>query len=1200
MRNVEYITAELSLLCKEYKDVASDAANKGKAERLVEEIRKLVEELAEANTGSFNMDSVFFAGELDHHGKEYEVEYPGDRHEDADEEPENSGGTKKGGHGNTRLPYGLCEKYGIEVQKGWTPKDAWAALAGKGVSASEEYKKLKERGTTGPTGTKKVVSPERHMAAKKACEDKQAEMTAKRKELNRKINDAVSRTIDLRYGALSTAKNNLLIAEQEATKAKKRKDAIAGRTKEQIEADMNEYHRRAQEAQELNDKFYERPSRHSPERAEWDAWCEAHGGRQAILDRINHDLMDKDGARELFDRDEALFNREYDKYGPDGGLKAARKKVRDLKKECEGYEQELSKIEAEQEEYVRQREEIVHASDGARKEYYDAVKERFPSMDDCQTSADVAERLTAEGYFTGDDVMCKFSNTVPKEVALTQAKALSDFMDKVPFMKGHCHRLSIRSTKGDIFGGEDYSNVYGYSDRNEVVLNEKHFGDPETFRQSYQHDIDEGFHPPGTTAESVIHHEYSHQLDDYMTEALHLRSGNFSTMAMHEVCSKLGMTREECKAAVSGYSVKNRSGGDVEWFAEAMSEYTSSPNPRPVAVAVGEYVMECAKKLQSERHDAADDDEEGRWVTTENNHKVHINEEGVPDKGNPHVLEVMEDKKGKKPKTSAKDDYDGRIKGILNSSDDYDAKCEKMEKVLMDLPVGSRLDFPESWNETDFKSYAVHEGKGVWRYHYGRKKDESYTMPRSELAGYMMEDMDEERPGLSKVGKGLKSAVTFKTKTDTTKVLNEFLKLEDTEDYWKAMSRGLSAQDDREQFRMFAKYMHGVGYGSDGHDAFNSYVYHGDGLINGMLRGLIPKTMKQQKEWIENAEQTREHINKMTEKIDENPLRESAMVYRGIRTKSGLVKTLGLSLKNGVDIETLFDNPDFLGSLIGHTFSDPGFTSTSIDREVPARGGFDATCSMEIYCPAGTKGTYFGDALKLTDEYEFLLQRGTQFVITDADYGYTSSGKKRLKLKVAVVCQEPQEIPDPKRLYDPSERMTSARNSGETIQKQELKKMYGKLSDGALDDIVKMHDMPRSGDLIMDVDDILTEEMFVGNITPEEAGELASYTSRVGVHEKIDDYVSWNRRQLEDWEKPKQETIDSVAMEYPDLPERIRERIAVHKEYAEKLRKAAQKDIELRGEDTITSGKLKRAEEAERCIEYLLRAYNRSKGKAKQ
>ncbi len=35
------------------------------------------------------------------------------------------------------------------------------------------------------------------------------------------------------------------------------------------------------------------------------------------------------------------------------------------------------------------------------------------------------------------------------------------------------------------------------------------------------------------------------------------------------------------------------------------------------------------------------DDEEGRWITTKNGHKVHLNESGEPDIGNKHVIEKM-------------------------------------------------------------------------------------------------------------------------------------------------------------------------------------------------------------------------------------------------------------------------------------------------------------------------------------------------------------------------------------------------------------------------------------------------------------------------------------------------------------------------------------------------------------------------------
>ena len=35
-------------------------------------------------------------------------------------------GKKK--RGNNRLPYGLCLKYGIEIQDQWKPSDCWKAL----------------------------------------------------------------------------------------------------------------------------------------------------------------------------------------------------------------------------------------------------------------------------------------------------------------------------------------------------------------------------------------------------------------------------------------------------------------------------------------------------------------------------------------------------------------------------------------------------------------------------------------------------------------------------------------------------------------------------------------------------------------------------------------------------------------------------------------------------------------------------------------------------------------------------------------------------------------------------------------------------------------------------------------------------------------------------------------------------------------
>lgn len=50
--------------------------------------------------------------------------------------------------------------------------------------------------------------------------------------------------------------------------------------------------------------------------------------------------------------------------------------------------------------------------------------------------------------------------------------------------------------------------------------------------------------------------------------------------------------------------------------------------------------VDAYRERRNKRLDARED-EEGRWVTTEEKHKIHLNEEGVPDKGNPHVISAM-------------------------------------------------------------------------------------------------------------------------------------------------------------------------------------------------------------------------------------------------------------------------------------------------------------------------------------------------------------------------------------------------------------------------------------------------------------------------------------------------------------------------------------------------------------------------------
>ena len=94
---------------------------------------------------------------------------------DADEDDDGGGG-----HGNTKIPFGLCQREGIKIQPNWTPTDAWKALEGKGYNASEAYKELKE---TGHVSKKEPPKPEKVSGAREPVS---------KKRVNSRISEIVS------------------------------------------------------------------------------------------------------------------------------------------------------------------------------------------------------------------------------------------------------------------------------------------------------------------------------------------------------------------------------------------------------------------------------------------------------------------------------------------------------------------------------------------------------------------------------------------------------------------------------------------------------------------------------------------------------------------------------------------------------------------------------------------------------------------------------------------------------------------------------------------------------------------------------------------------------------------------------------------------------------------------------------------------
>ena len=111
-------------------------------------------------------------------------------------------------------------------------------------------------------------------------------------------------------------------------------------------------------------------------------------------------------------------------------------------------------------------------------------------------------------------------------------------------------------------------------------------------------------------------------------------------------------------------------------YPDAVSEYRKRRKKRKDCAAVKRFKDRQLKRM----------DDDGRWVTTENDHHIHINEEGVPDKGNPHVLKAMTSGtktreqivRGRVQKTKS------RVDSALKSYRDSDEQVKKYAKEYYD------------------------------------------------------------------------------------------------------------------------------------------------------------------------------------------------------------------------------------------------------------------------------------------------------------------------------------------------------------------------------------------------------------------------------------------------------------------------------------------------------------------------------------
>ena len=441
---------------------------------------------------------------------------------DDDDDENNGGGAKRGGHGNTKIPFGLCQREGIKVGSDWTPKDAWNALEGKGYSASETYSELKKTGKTPKSPTGKAASGTVDLeAARKDYTGKRSKVKQLESEYrNRPDREMLENRIKYSQERIDDAERIYNIWDKRIQKRERQ----TGMGREELEEAAS------------TGKFI--------------VW-EERGRRMGLPAK---DLLSNYKERDYWE------------------------------KTIDGRKAELEEAKAKRDEALKPAEDAIRQ---ARREVHEAAKKAFPTFDDCKNVEELESRFNAEGLFQ-DERDSDFG-----QLGLDASRKIVDttmeFFGKHADLKGKLNAIRV-----------DFhdDNQMGYSNDHVVFLNSKYFGN-EDFEAIYKKTVDNGFHPEGTTAMSVISHEYTHQMDNYMTEMLGIKRGKFSDKVLREVQKEIAtLTEDEIKKSVSDYSMKKYKGGEsMEFLAEAYSEYLTSPNPRRIAMATGRIVEKYLKKV---------------------------------------------------------------------------------------------------------------------------------------------------------------------------------------------------------------------------------------------------------------------------------------------------------------------------------------------------------------------------------------------------------------------------------------------------------------------------------------------------------------------------------------------------------------------------------------------------------------------------
>lgn len=226
-----------------------------------------------------------------------------------------------------------------------------------------------------------------------------------------------------------------------------------------------------------------------------------------------------------------------------------------------------------------------------------------------KTVGDVNKYMNGQGWYASGKVDLTGCDI---DSAKSIASAYQQVFDKFPNLKG---RINAPDAKPVGMNKNTYAWCYTRAG-GKVQVNPDVYNNWQKVVDSYNRDVLNGFHPKGTTAESIVTHEVGHAIDGLLARegvlGGYTKSGEFryaSSSMKTTVMKRAAKIDENIYASleldrmykgsctVSQYVSKYATKNPREWFAECFAEYITSANPRVVAREFGAELEKLIRRL---------------------------------------------------------------------------------------------------------------------------------------------------------------------------------------------------------------------------------------------------------------------------------------------------------------------------------------------------------------------------------------------------------------------------------------------------------------------------------------------------------------------------------------------------------------------------------------------------------------------------